>query len=242
MSLSPQERAARRDAFRKMDTAGKAEYLFEYYKLPIILALIALALLCSTLYRQLTKKDVLLYSAYINVSVGDSLDEKLGPGFVAAFGADPRKAEVYTYRGLYLSDHPAVEDHEYGYASRLKLMAAVESDRIDVVFMNRESYDLLSQSGYLLELPDILPDTLHFLIEPYLTENTVILEDNAIEYELNEADQYQAVTKGSVNGLDVSTFPMFQKAGFSAPVYFGVIANSPHREAVVRYIEYLAAG
>ena len=56
MKLTRQERAALRAAFQKMSLADKAEYIYSYYKLPILLGLIALFLLCSTVYQQLTKK------------------------------------------------------------------------------------------------------------------------------------------------------------------------------------------
>lgn len=238
MSLTKEERAARKESFRKMRPADKADYIFTYYRLPILLGLVALYLVCSSVYRQLTKKEIVLYSALINVSVGEDLESQLNGGFISAGGADPHKAEVYLYRGTYLSGDPSAENHEYGYASKLKLMAAIESKQLDVVLMNREAYDICSQEGYLLDLPGLLsPDT---SLDPYLTTNTVVLEDNAIEYALQETNQYQAVTEEVTNGIDVSAFPLFQEAGFSDSIYLGVVANSPRLPAVTQYIAYLA--
>ena len=243
MKLTKEERAARRNAFREMSVADKADYIFTYYKLPIILVLIALWFVCSTVYRQITKKEAVLYSAYINVSVGDDLEKQLNEEFISAAGADPRKAEVYLYRGLYLSDNASTENHQYGYASRLKLLAAIEAKQLDVVLMNQEAYDILSQNEYLLDLSGFLSEDSSFypLLAPYLSTNTVIIEDNAIEYNLNEADEYVAVTKGVVNGIDVSAFPMFFEAQFPDAVYLGIIANSPRLSAALQYIEYLTS-
>lgn len=243
MKLTREERAARRDAFREMRAADKADYIYTYYKLPIVLALIALWLVCSTVYRQITKKEVVLYSAHINVSVGDDLERQLDAEFISATGADPRKAEVYLYRGLYLSDNASTENHQYGYASRLKLLAAIEAKQLDVVLMNQEAYDILSQNEYLLDLPGFLSEnaSLYHLLDPYLSANTVIVEDNAIEYNLNEADAYVAVTKEVVNGIDATAFPLFSEARFPDAVYLGVIANSPRLPDALRYMEYLAS-
>lgn len=240
MKLTKEERAARKASFRGMNLAGKADYIYTYYKLPVLLGLIALYLVCSAVYRQMTKKEAVLYTALVNVSVGDELESQLNEGFISASEADPRKAEVYLYRGTYLSDDPSAENHAYGYASKLKLMAAIEAKQLDVVLMNKEAYDLCSQKGYLLEFPDLLPDSQYRLLEENLTTNTVILEDNAIEYALREANRYQAVTEEVPNGIDVSTLPLFQEAGFSDPVYLGVVANSPRLPAVIEYISYLA--
>lgn len=243
MKLSREERAARRVSFRKMSMREKADHLYTYYKLPIFLVLIAFVLLCSTVYRQITKKEVFLYSAHINVSTGDDLAARLDGGFISFTGADPRKAEIHLSRGMYLSDNASDEDHQYGYASRIKILASIESKQLDVVLMNREAYDIFSHNGYLLELPGLLSDdaSLYRSLEPYLTENTVILEDNAVEYNLREADQYIAVTEEIINGVDVSTFPLFLEAGFPDAVYLGVIANSPRLPVILQYIAYLTS-
>lgn len=241
--LTKEERAARKAAFQKMDLAGKAEYIYTYYKLPILLGLIALYLVCSTVYRQLTKKETLLYSAHINVSVGDDLATQLNEGFLSVCGANPKKTDTHIYSGLYLSNNPSLENYEYQYASRLKIMASVEAKQLDIVLMNKEAYDILSQEDYLLDFRTLLSsnDFLYHLLEPHLTANTIILEDNAIEYTLNEANRYQAITEEVTNGLDVSMLPLFQEAGFQDSVYLGVVRNSPRLPAVIQYIEYLAA-
>lgn len=242
MSASPQERALRRDAFRKMDVRQKLDYIFTYYKLPIVLSVIALTILFSAVHRQLTKKEAVLYTALVNVSAGETLEQALTTQCIEESGANARKQEIYLYRGLYLSDEASIVNHEYAYASRLKLLGAINAKKLDVVLMNREAYDLLSRSGYLLELPELLSRDAQLLqtLEPYLVENEVILEDNAIEYNLNEAPSHEVITESAVNGVDVSDLPIFVSAGFPDAVYLGVIANSARTEWVLRYLDYLA--
>ena len=242
MKLSPAERAEIRAAFRQMRPAQKLGYIFSYYKLPIVLALLAVIVIGDFTFRYITKKEVLVYSAYLNVSVGDDLDAVLGAGFVEHMGVSPKKNEVSVYRDLYLSQDPSAENHQFAYASQLKLLAALQTKTLDVVLMNREAYDILSQNGYLYDIPTILDrsDPLFSLLEPCLTSNTVILEDNSIEYNLNEADVYEAVTEEATNGIDVSSFSVFQDADFSGHVYLGIIGNSPRLPTVFQYIEYLA--
>ena len=241
MKLTRGDRAARKDAFRKMSLGKKADYLYTYFKLPIFLGLAAFVLLCSTVYRQITKKAVVLYSAHVTVAVGDTLGSYLNTGFISFIGENPQKAEVVFYQGIYLSDAPTQEDHQYSYASRLKVMAAIEAKELDVVLMNQEAYDIFSQSGYLYELPDILTGNAALLnsVEPYLTANPVILADNAIEYQLGEAAKYEATTREAVNSIDVSALPAFARAGFSEHIYLGVIANSPRLSSALQYFEYL---
>lgn len=242
MKLSREEWAERWASFRKMTLPQKLEYIFTYFRLPIVVTLAALIVTGDFAWRAITKKEVLLYSACVNVTMGETLDGALTTGFVLDQGMEPKKAEVTVYRDLYLARDPSAEDHQYAYATRMKLLASIQAQELDVVLMDREAYDILSGEGYLYDIPSILDrnDPLYPRLEPYLTENTVILEDNAVEYNLNEADTYEAVTETVVNGLDVSSFPLFQNAGFSGSVYLGVVGNSPRLPMVFRYLEYLA--
>ena len=242
MKLTPQERADRRASFRRMSLSEKLDYLYTYYKLPILLACIALFLLGAGIYHLFTQKDVRLYLACVNVSISSSLEEDLNGGFISSVGGNPNKEEVLINQALYLSQDPAAENHQYEYASQMKIMAAIASQQLDVVLMNQEAYDILSQAGYLRDLQAFLAQDsdLYQAVKPYLTTNTVILEDNAIEYNLDEADVYQAVTEEVVNGVDVTGFPLFQgEGGYSGTVYFGVMADGPRLSEALEYLEYL---
>ena len=242
MRLTPQEIADRKAAFRRMSLPERAEYIFAYFKLPLVLLLIALIAAGTVIFHAITRKNELLYLSLINVAVSEEAEGLLTEGFVGAWGADPRKNEVYAYTGLYISDHPPEEYHEYSYASRLKMLAAMNAKEVDVVLLNRESYDLFSRSGYLLDLRELLGESAPDLLaqaSPFFTENDVVLEDNAIELELGTADAYEAVTASSVNALEVSGTPIFAAAGFREPVYLGVIANSPRLPEALAYIRYI---
>ena len=149
MKLTAQERADRREAFRRMSAAQKADYIFSYYKLPIVLALLFAYILCYGLYRHFSRKEVLLYVACANVVISEDTAEALSEAFVRDSGKDVRKCEVLLYRNLYLSDNPTLANHQYAYASRLKLLAMIDAEQIDVVLMNQEAYDFLAENEYL---------------------------------------------------------------------------------------------
>ncbi|MBR4545233.1 MAG: hypothetical protein IKO14_04570 [Oscillibacter sp.] len=149
MNLTAQERADRREAFRRMSAAQKADYIFSYYKLPIVLTLLFAYILCYGLYRHFSRKEVLLYVACANVVISEDTAEALSGAFVRDSGKDVRKCEVLLYRNLYLSDNPTLANHQYAYASRLKLLAMIDAEQIDVVLMNQEAYDFLAENEYL---------------------------------------------------------------------------------------------
>ncbi|MBQ3481960.1 MAG: hypothetical protein IJH48_06430 [Oscillospiraceae bacterium] len=243
MKLSEQEKAARRAAFRNMRAAEKLDHVWTYYKWPILLGLLALIVLGSALHRELGKKEPVLYLAFANVVAGEDLEEDLTDGFLRFLGADAKKREVYLYRDLYLSDDADTLNHEYAYASKMKLMGAVSAGKLDLVLMNREAYDLLSRSGYLLELsPALFTENaaLYAQVLPILSSNEVVLSDNSIEYQLGEAETLEVETETVRNALDVSSLPLFARAGFPDAVYLGVIANSERLSDCIAYISFIS--
>ena len=123
------------------------------------------------------------------------------------------------------------------------MLAAMAGGQVDVLLMNREAYDIMSAGGYLLPLEDLLKrdSGLFQRVEGRLTENMVILEDNSIEHQLDENVAYQAETETAVNAILISSFELFEQAGFSGDVYLGVIGNSSRTEMVLRYIGYLTS-
>lgn len=247
MKLSPEEKAARKAAFRAMSPAAKADHIFTYYKWPIIMGLIVLLVAGTALHRKLTERQPVLYTALVNVAVGSDLQTELTDGFLTASGYDAARVQVYLYADLYLSQDADTVNQQYAYASKMKVMGAIEARKLDVVFMNREGYDLLSSNGYLMDLSGLLAENhgladnsgLAVLAVPYLTENQVVLSDNLIEYQLNEAESHVIETETVSNGLLLTELPVMQRAGITEPVYLGVIANSQRTDAAAAYMQYL---
>ena len=124
----------------------------------------------------------------------------------------------------------------------MKLMAAIQSQELDLVLMNREAYDALSARAYLLPIdeksPGLDPD-LWQKLSPFLTSNEVVISDNSIEWQLGEADTHEIITETVTNGLELTDIALLKNAGFDEPVYLGVIANSPRIDSVISYLSYL---
>jgi hypothetical protein len=229
-----------KESFKKMTFKEKIEYIFAYYKLPVITAIIAAAVLISTAVERANRKEPVLYTAFANVGIGETLLGHLSDEYLT-FAGKTSKQTVSVYLDLYISDDASSENHQYAYASKLKVLGALSSRQLDVVFMNKEAYDLFSSSGFLCRLDDLLKqDTeLYNELSDLIVSNTVILDDNAIEYDLGEAEEYKAETTEIPNGLDVSTAPCLASAGFPDTVYFGVIENSTHKEEALSFAGYL---
>ena len=234
MKLSEQEKAANKAAFQSMSPAKKAEHIFTYYKWQILLCVTVLLILLSLLHRSLTKKEPVLYLAAIGVSFSEDTEKQLTSGFLTAAGFNERRQEIYLYRDLYLSENPDTLNHEFAFASKMKLDGAINAQELDLVLMNQEAYDIFSKQGYLLDLSS-LPDAL----SPLLTENEVTLSDNSLDYLLGNAEIEEYTAEMVPNALAVSTLPLFRDAGFDGELYLGVIANTPRQEEAAAYLRYI---
>ena len=220
----------------------KIRYIWDYYKLPIVVLCILLYILGYSLYGHFTHTEKILYTALVNVSASDSLTEQLSTGFLDSLDQDTSKTTMQLYTGLYLTDDETNPYHEYTYASRMKILASIDGKQLDVVLMNKEAFDAFSQNGYLCDLEELLSSEdvdLYNRLKPHLVTNTVILEDNSTDLQLDPSITYQAVTEEHPFGLDLSQTSMISDAGFSDIVYLGIIANSPRTEEAIDYVRYL---
>lgn len=237
---SEKERYHIKESFKKMTFKEKVKYIAAYYKFPIITAFIAAAVLISTAVERANRKEPVLYTAFANVGVGETLLGHLTDEYLE-FAGKTSKQGVTVYQELYISDDPSSDNHQYAYASRLKVLGAVSSKTLDVAIMNKEAYDLFSSSGFLCNIDDLIRQnsSLYTELSGLITENTVIIDDNAIEYDLGEADEYTAETIEIPNGLDISGAPCIENAGFGDSVYLGIIENSTHKDEALSFIGYL---
>ena len=230
------------EKWNSLNRKQKVRYVWDYYKFPIAVCLICLYIVGYTAYGHFTKKEVLLYTALVNVSAGEQLTNELDGGFLDFLGADASKTELELYTGINLTDDPDAPNHEYAYASRVKIIASIDDEKLDVVLMNREAFDTFAQNGYFYNMEELIRDTdLQSTAkwEPYLVSGTAILEDNADDMLLNKSLSYKAVTEEYPMGLLISQKGLFKEAGFEDDVYLGVIKNSPRMDMAIEYIKYL---
>lgn len=228
--------------FKHLHEKAKILYIWDYYKFPIVILCIVIYILGFTIYRNFTQKSVLLSAALVNVAPDDSLMEQLRNGYITTQDIDSSQYEVRLYTGLYLTNNENDPNHEYTYASRMKILGAIDSEALDIVFMNKEAFDAFAQNGYLCNLDELLSKTdekLYQKLSKYLQTNMVILEDNSMDLYFDDSITYSAKTEEYPMALDISQFPCIKNANMNGNIYLGIITNSPHISESVNYIDYL---
>ena len=94
MRGSPEERAAVKKSFERMNLKEKAEYIITYYKLPLFTAFVVLVVAISSIYQYVTKKEEVLYLAYVNFVAGETLNGQLSDEYLTYTDRDPQKTDV----------------------------------------------------------------------------------------------------------------------------------------------------
>ena len=220
---------------------AKIAYIWEYYKLPIAIGCIFLYIAGYMLHGYLTHKEVVLYTALVNVSEVIP-SEELSTDFLNYLDTDVRKNEVELYEGLYLTDDESSPDYGYVYASNTKITASIAGKLLDVVLMDQKAFDMLAQRGCLCNVEELLrqkaPD-LYEELQSDLVSNTIILEDNALDAQLDDSVTYSAVTDEYPMGIDITGSPLLPEGGISGTLYLGIISNAPHADTSIEYLRYL---
>ncbi|MCI9442405.1 MAG: hypothetical protein HFH15_14475 [Ruminococcus sp.] len=234
--------ASEKEKLRQLQGFKKLQYLWDYYKLHFAAACIILYILGYVLYGHFTQKQNILYAAFINVAPSEALTKALSDGFLLSQDLNPAKNAFYLYTGLYLTSDEANPYHEYTYASRIKLIAAIDNETLDIALMDQEAFDTFSQNGYLDNMEDFLLETDPGLYQDclkLLRDNIVILEDNAEDAALDSSVSYTAKTEEYPMALEITHTPLLEDAGFTEPVYLGIIKNTPREKEAAEYIRYL---
>lgn len=236
------ESLTEKEKWDSMSNARRAQYIWDYYKLPIVVLCIVLYIISYSVYRHVTHKDSILYTALINVNMGSDLEAQITDGFLADQGADTSKNMFTLYSGWYLTDNELNEYHEYTYATQMKVLAAIDNEELDVVLMNREAFDAFAQNGYLCNMEELLRETapaLYEELQDFVITNTEILEDNAQDVVLDPSLEYYAETTEYPMAVDLSEAEMILAAGFEDTVYLGILGNTPRRETSVAFLKYV---
>lgn len=203
------------DKLKSLHGRQRLQYIWDYYKLPLTVLCIFIYIIGYIIYGQVTHKDTVLCTALINISAGEEFISSLNSGYLDYLGEDPSRNEVELMTGLYLTDNESNPNYEYTYASQAKVLAAVNSQQLDVVLMNQEALDILSRNDYLCDLEDLLSvsdPNLYSQTEEYITKNTA---------------------------LDLAQASLIQQTKFNGTIYLGIIANSERKDEATEYIKYL---
>ena len=225
---------------------SRIQYIWDYYKVPLFTAALFIYIICYIIFRHATDRDILLYVAAVNTPVQKETEDFINsfpksdyavPDAGDTGSTESRNAVVSLAKDLYLTSDPDSEYHQYVYASRLKILASIEAEKLDIVLADREAMDAFAAKGFLMPLESVFANDSQILNR--LETGTVILEDNQLDVMLDESVPYEAVTRSERAYLDLSGLTTLPGMPEERRVYLGIIANTPRQDMAVAFVRRL---
>ena len=137
--------------FSSMTKKQIIEYIWDYYKIPIIIFIFAICSLISFLYKNITSKDSILEIIMVNST--SSYDGDMGSDdFITRQGLDPEKYEIHATTSFRMSF--SEEDYADDYYVIQTLIARLTEGDVDVFGGTPEVFMEFAMEGYFADLRD----------------------------------------------------------------------------------------
>lgn len=190
----------RNSTFKKLSAKQKLQYIWDYYKIHIIVTVVLICAIFSIVKTVKHAGSVDLYVAYVNVAVDDKVTDALlgSSGLI-----------ISSYKDLLITEDPSSENLEYAYASSMKLTSALSADRLDVIIGDSYAMSYANGAEYLVNIENFVEANSPQLLDKL--RPLFLLDDN-----------------GKAYAIDISALGPFADASYSEPIYLGFIAADSH--------------
>lgn len=205
-----------RETLRGMDRRQRITYLWDYYKWFFILLIIAGGILIYSLTTVLTRKKTVLSVALVNVQADDSILDSLTDQFLQMEPEDFSGGTVKYERNLLISADPEDSTQDGSTGSVTDSGASYTASGTDGGASYEYSY--ASQMKLLAMITDKKLDV-------------VIMDQHTRDIFQRQDYLSECVSLGGTS--------LYRKAGFSEPVYAGIIRNTQRPESAEKYLDML---
>lgn len=139
--------------FKALSTRAKFDYIWDYYKLHILAAIIAVCVVVSLIHHYVTYREPILNVIMINCIGGDLADDSGFDEFLESYGHDPAKEPVSLSSNLYFSENSSTDS----YTNMQVLAAMMAAGDQDLFFGTGDIYLSYADQGALADLSAVLP-------------------------------------------------------------------------------------
>ena len=203
---------------------GKASYIWDYYKLPILAVILGTAAVISlVLSIKSNFYNTSLYISYVNCSSADLRDNTgiLEHRLNAWLGIDGKNDRV-SIEGYYNINPDVLTEETYTSAEKLNMLIVAKSN--DCYFGDELFTKTWANSGYLADLTNVLPDDLLSKVS-----------DRLVYFTDGELGEERAV------GLDLGGLPFITDvmAFGDEPPIFSIVINAPHLDNCITMLRHI---
>lgn len=227
----------------------KLEYIWDYYKLPILLFLFTLLFIGSFVHAKVTAKEYVLQGMFLNSVAEIDTAEQFKQDYLANCPIDPSEEDVFFDTSIYYSNDSSADTTSY--QSMQVISARIAAGEIDFMVAEDSILTNFSYNGYFYDLREVLSEEQVQKYEPYF-----LYYDLAVAKKLNETDflseEYEPIilpdpAKPELMEqpipvmINVSSCPKIDSlyAGTGKEKVFVFVANGKHPQKTLEFLDYL---
>lgn len=184
-----------KEKFKTLSTKKKIEFIYDYYKLPIIAVLLGIIIISYMVYSIATKQDtycnITYYGSNANSeelsTIKDTLNERIL--------SDDKKSSIFV-DSIFVSPNSSYGDDP---TSTQAFAVKLAANEIDILLLNKNYFDYFAAQGMLLNL-NSLPgfDSLNFIENDLITVKDQSGNENLYGIKINNLN----LLKDSIFDLD----------------------------------------
>ncbi len=185
----PRERSKDEIPFRDMTPAQKRSYLWDYWKIPVLVVILAAAFFISMVYSMTHTKKPLLSVAVVDCDSDIGMQRHLQDYAKAHDIPEEQAVLTDTVVGTVSNGGGAMS--QAGMAFYVRMQSGSE----DLVVMPEEEFDEFAESGYFMDLTSVVPEE--------WTDRLVVVEQRYDDYE----DEQPEPMACAIRLCDIGGFP-----------------------------------
>lgn len=217
-----------REQHQKMKGRSRKEkfaYFWEYYKLHVLITILALVLGGSLVYSIVTQKDTVMEAAFLNTYLATETElvpdnEGMAADFTVWAGFDPDKEQT-VIDTMTISYESA---DEMSFANIQKVMAMVSARTIDTIIADDAYIDHALDAGLFADLRDYFTEE---QIADWDSQGKILWKD------LGDDDTDEEIPIG----IDIRTSKYMLSD--QMPAWFTVVSNAKHPDHALKFLEFM---
>ncbi|MBQ9765905.1 MAG: hypothetical protein IJW18_06885 [Lachnospiraceae bacterium] len=207
---------------KEMTFGEKLEYIWEYYKVHIIITAVLVFFVVSMIkvvYNNI-KYESIFHCAVVNSILSTEEENYLLDGFGEYIDVD-KEHETMTFDSTYIFfwDQQSFQS-DTTYASRMKVAAALAAKELDIFVADKTYVESATPEEQFMDLSTTLPAELYAVVEPYVF--------------------YSADKDGEMRpfAVDLSSTHLGDGVFYQDPPYFAIVSNTQHLETAIEFLKY----
>ena len=220
---------------KEMDSRQKLQYIWDYYKAPLIIALLVIYALAAFIHNRLTYKPTVFNLVLIDSSVTDLINESLLDGYAEYNKNFNPGKEQLSLR----ADYNTADLDQGFYSNRQKLMMEYGSGTIDATLAPKAAIEELAPNQAFADLSAVLPEELtdrisaegrELIYTSYKDPSTGKVYKLPVAVNVSDS----APIKKGFTDINGKTFPYFDR-----DCYLAISPNSEYMDNCILFLNYL---